>query len=561
MKMNLNVEGIGKVTITDQDYLAQGGEASVYVKDRLAFKIYLDPNKMIPVDKIKELELIQADNVLKPKHILYDGNTPVGYAMDFKKNTHAICKLFTKAFKQRNNISNEDVTSIVEKLQETIEAIHAAKCLVVDLNELNILVNSKFEIPYFIDVDSYQTPSYRATAIMDSIRDHFVKNNKWTRDSDWFSFAVIAFQLWIGIHPYKGSHPDYKPNEWPKRMDDGVSIFDKKSSIPSVCNDFSVIPKSHLAWFKEIFLSNKRCSPPKIGDMSVSILMPQTFNVITASQAFTISLVEECSETIMDVFNFMGINYMISSKRIHKGKSAIPVDVVGFSKVLMCESSSINPVVCKLKDNIMYIEDDKGVVLGDIAANDMMYRNGCIYTVHGGKLMENSFTQFGEKIVHSTRLAANIFDLSTQVFDGVVFQDLVGKMHITLPYEKGKCVILHINELDGYRILNARSEKNICGIMAEKGGIYYNFVITFNAAFNSYNVRTSKDVPYSEINLTVLPNGVTVMAGNTTVEVFKDQNVKVIDNPPFNSTTKLYNYSGGIFYVDGKKIMAAKMRK
>jgi hypothetical protein len=97
--------------------------------------------------------------------------------------------------------------------------------------------------------------------------------------------------------------------------------------------------------------------------------------------------------------------------------------------------------------------------------------------------------------------------------------------------------------------------------MAEKGGIYYSFVMAFNATFNSYNVRTSKDVPYSEINLTVLPNGVTVMAGNTNVEVFKDQNVKVIDNPPFNSTTKLYNYSGGIFYVDGKKIMAAKMRK
>ena len=75
------------------------------------------------------------------------------------------------------------------------------------------------------------------------------------------------------------------------------------------------------------------------------------------------------------------------------------------------------------------------------------------------------------------------------------------------------------------------------------------------------NQRISKDVSYADINLTVLPNGVAVLATDTEVEVFKDDNVKVIDQPPFNSNTKLFNVSGGICYLDGKRVFSAKMKK
>ena len=215
MKQNITVENVGKITITDQDYLGSGGEASVYVKDSLAIKIYHDPVHMIALDKIKELSVIKNPLVLRPKHIIYDdkGN-PIGYAMDFIKNTHPVCKLFTKAFKQRSGISNEDITEFVEQMQQMDMDIHAAKCLIVDHNEMNLLATLRTKkhplTPYAIDVDSYQTPSHKATAIMQSIQDPQIKGNKWTEDSDWFSFAIIAFQLWIGIHPFKGTHPDPK---------------------------------------------------------------------------------------------------------------------------------------------------------------------------------------------------------------------------------------------------------------------------------------------------------------------------------------------------------------
>lgn len=562
MKRILKIEGLGTVSITDADYKTSGGEAQIFLKDSLILKIYHDAKDMIPLDKIKELDKIQAKNVLRPERVIYEGSTPVGYSMRFISDTHPLCKLFTKAFKQRNKISNEDITNIISIGQDTMEKIHNSNCLVVDFNEMNGLISKKFDDWYFIDVDSYQTPSYRATAIMESIRDRLVKHNKWTEESDWYSFAIIAMQLFIGCHPYRGFHPDYGPNDWQIRMEKGASIFDKGARLPAACNDLTIIPPSHLKWFKELFLENKRCCPPIMGDItSTTISMPQTFNIYNVNGVFMVDILETCPEHIIDVFNYMGINYMIGSNHIYKGKAQLPNEIVGSDKVLLCETNSPYPVVCKLNSGTMYVEELSGNVIGNISTNGMIYRNGCIYTAYSGKLIENSFVSFGNKVVHSTRVAANVLDLSTQFFDGVIFQDLLGKKHITLPFEKGKCSVIHTKELDGYRILDARSERNVCGVMAEKGGTYHCFVFTFNSDYTAYTLRVTKDVPYSEINLTVLPNGIAVMVNNGDAEIFKDSNVKVIDNPPFNATTKLYNYSGSACYVDGKEIKSVKMKK
>lgn len=566
MKQNITIDGVGKVTLDDTSYIGAGGEANVFVKDDLAVKIYHDPSRMIPLDKIKELSLIQNPLVLRPKHIVYDSSgKSIGYAMDYIKNTHPVCKLFTRAFKQRNGISNEDINDFVEQIQQMDRDIHAAKCLIVDHNEMNLLATLRTKkkplTPYAIDVDSFQTISHKASAIMESIRDPLVKNNKWTEESDWFSFAIITFQLFVNIHPFKGSHPDYKPSDWLKRMKEGISVFNKDVKIPSVCNSFDVIPASHLEWYKDIFVNNKRYAPPPMGDIGMAITIPTTFHIMSSNASFTTDLMGECPENILNIFNFMGIPYYICANNIYKAKMPLPVDIKGYDQILVCESSSITPVVCKRKDKKVDFETEKGVYIGSITANDMMYRNGCIYTVANEKLIENSFAQFGEKVLHATKQVGNVLDLSTKVFDGVIFQDLLGKIHITLPYEKGKCKIQHIVELDGYRILDARSERNIVGVMAEKSGSYHRFIFTFSSDYLTYKVRVSNDVQYADINLTILPNGVGVLATDTEVEIFKDEGVKVINNPPFNSATKIYNVSGGVCYFDGKRVYSTKMKK
>lgn len=562
MPKNIIVEGMGKITLADNDFLTSGGQADIYVKGDTVFKIYLDASKMIPTRKIEELQSISDLNVLKPEHIIYDAkNKPIGYTMEYKKNTHPVCKLFTKAFKDRNNVSNDMVNDFLEKMMATINNVHNAHCLIVDLNELNVLSSAKFKTPYFIDVDSYETPNYKADAIMESIRDRTIKNQQWNVNSDWYSFAILAFQMWIGIHPYKGGHPQYGPGDWQLRMEKGASVFDKGVTLPKACNDFNVIPPPFLEWFKTLFVKNQRCPPPSFSDINnlvIPVSAPTIQHIISAM--FDVANILEIPENITSVFNFMGVNYLAGTYRLYKDKAPLPIDISGNDNVMFCESGDVSPVVALLKDNKITFSMDSGVKLGEIMAKGMMYRNSCVYSIFNGNITENSFSRLGGRIVHMPRYAGGVLDNATQVFDGVMFQNLLGKIHITFPYEKGKMCIMHIKELDGRRLLDAACRGNICIVMTEKKGIYTRFYLTFNQLFNQYSIRQEDNVPYSGINMALMPNGICVLANDANVEIFKGSSVRVIDNPPFDSNDTLYVIGGSLHFVEGNKLNSARMK-
>src|SRR4030042_7024396 len=139
------------------------------------------------------------------------------------------------------------IIHLVENIKKLIYFVHDKNCLIVDGNELNYLVNNDFITPYMIDVNSWQTPSYNATAIMPSIRDW--STTTFSELTDWFSFAIISFQLFIGVHPFKGTHKKYRRNDFVNRVKDSVSVFNSQVSLPPSARDFNLIPGSYKDWY------------------------------------------------------------------------------------------------------------------------------------------------------------------------------------------------------------------------------------------------------------------------------------------------------------------------
>jgi tRNA A-37 threonylcarbamoyl transferase component Bud32 len=561
MSLKIKIPSIGKVNLSDNDYLSSGGEAEVYVKDLTAYKIYHNPDKMITQRKMDELSVLKkCQNVIVPQETIYDKNDkPIGFTMPFVSDTHPLCKLFTNSFKGKQNVSPEDVNTIIKKMQDILEFIHSKGILVVDLNELNLLVSEKFDVVYFIDTDSYQTESYKATAIMASIRDPLVTRNEWSEGSDWFSFAVLAFQMWIGIHPFKGSHPDYKKKEWMKRMEDGVSIFNDKASLPKMCNPLSVIPPSHYEWMKSVFEQNARTSPPPMGD--ISFVIDTTTNTIQVSANFEISSVFNAPIRIVDIFNVMGVKYVIGNDTIYKDQVALNFDLSKAKRTLMTSGTGFSPIVCKLEKGMLGFSNISGLEFAKVCATDVMTYGDRVYSVFEGKCYEHSFRNIGGKDVHQFKVVCNVMRNSVKVFDGVLFQAMFKKQFVIVPYETGKCSIVAMPELDGSRIIDAKCERNICVVIAEKEGIYNRHVFTFDAKFKTYTMRVDTDVTVTDVNFTVLPTGVTVMATDTDVEIFKDNHVKKIDNSPFTANNKLFNVSGTVHYIDDKEVFQASIRK
>ena len=114
--MNVYIHGKSNnpISLTQREFVAEGGEGKVFAKGTTGFKIYHDPKKMLPLGKIAELQAIQNPNVNRPKDILLDkvGN-PVGYTMTFIKDAWALCQLFPKPFRSRNGVTHQMIQILV----------------------------------------------------------------------------------------------------------------------------------------------------------------------------------------------------------------------------------------------------------------------------------------------------------------------------------------------------------------------------------------------------------------------------------------------------------------
>ena len=218
---------------------------------------------MIPVEKVRQLHAISDPKVIVPQKLIFDQNQQViGFTLRFVPNTVPLVKFFSSKYKTDNNIGQVEMNKIVLSIQRSVASIHSAGCLVVDMNEMNILVDQNFDA-WFIDTDSYKTRSHPATAIVEAIKDPLVTNNNFTQSSDWFAFGIITFQLFTGLHPFRhGKHPRYRPNQWRERMAARISVFDPQIVLPPSAQGFRFVPSNYLVWYKSMFINGQRSAPP-----------------------------------------------------------------------------------------------------------------------------------------------------------------------------------------------------------------------------------------------------------------------------------------------------------
>ena len=551
----------GTITLTDKDYKASGGFGSVFCLGDLAYKIYHDPKNMIPEAKIQELSELKHDDILSPIEPLYKMNarTPIGFTMKYVEGVEYLCQIFTKTFRDDKHLSPSDVAHLVLKMQKTLQYIHKKGFLVVDYNEMNFLLGKGFKNVFHIDVDAWQTKSFPADSIMESIRDRQVKGMQFTEVSDWFSWAVVTFQMYIGIHPFKGRHPDFLPKDWMKRMDQNVSVFDSRAKpLPDMCQDLSVIPKRHLDWYKGVFIKGERSAPPLPDSVMV---IASVDKVIRSRGDFIVKEIFRVNESIRNIFFFNKDRYVRTSKAIYDRKNKKVVTFTGAMKsaqIGMCDVFGEDPLVVYLKNLKAEFYDLNNRSISTIRAEDMMGYNGLIYTINNGRLVENFFEKF-EKVVHQTKMVCKISS-SYKVYRGVIIQDDFTKIRLAIPFDKGKCINIHLKELDGHRIIDARYDKGICIVVTERKGKYLKYTICFNEEHSSYDTKQEDMTDYYPVNFIVLPNKLCLSVSGDKLTLFKNnKGSKELTDLPFNVSMRLYHDNMQVLFVDDKVLYSITM--
>ncbi len=379
------VRGKGKVKLSEErDYVADGGEGRIYAQGDVVYKIYLDPARMIPEAKIAELAQLDRPNIIRPKDVLLDKtHTIIGFSMD-RVDGFELCRLFNTVFLRSNNIAPEHLLKLVENMQETTQFIHDRGFLVVDGNELNYLVDQQdYSRSYFIDVNSYQTPGFPASAINVLFQDPQAK--QFSRFSDWYSFGIVACKLFVGVHPFRGSHPNYKKRDVLQRMKDHVSIFNAESSLPAAARDFSYIPSAYYEWFMKLFEKGERVAPPHVAGLLKVVLVTTEF--VQSSGNFAIKLLRKYEDDILR-------HKAVHGKHIVFSKHALHIDRDRHSlrqtrEEVVFTPKSVTPLLLKLQDKAGMLEisemDGKVLDLTLKAERPPMVVNNRIYSFYQGE--------------------------------------------------------------------------------------------------------------------------------------------------------------------------------
>ncbi len=560
--MKVRLQGTNKVVeLSNADFLAQGGEGKIFIKGNTAYKLYADPAKMIPEGKFNELSLLSDSHIIKPEDTLFDmKDRRVGFTMRYLKDTYTLCQIFTKAFRVRNNIKPEQVFDLVRQMQQTIHHVHNNGILVVDLNEFNFLLDKDFKEVFFIDVNSYQTPHYPAMAIMDSIHDRHC-GGKFTKGSDWFSFAVVSFQMFIGIHPYKGKHPVY--TDLDSRMKHNVTIFSKEVGYPvAACQPFSVIPDAYLQWYKAVLEKGERIAPPSDTVALIHVVVPTVKMV--GGKTLSIDKLREFDSNVIGYYYSYGKEVIVTSKSIFVDKREYDNKA---EKVWVGFTRSNDPVIAWLDNHNVKLYDlknDKEIEF-TCAGEKVMDYDGRLYVQNGMNVLEIMLTEIGNKILASPHVVGNVLEQATKFYPGVVIQNLFDAYYASVFPESKQCQQIALRELDGYRVIDAKYESKILMVVAvDKKGEYNRFTFAFKD-WKNYEVAHKKNVTYMGLNFTVLDNGVCVhIDEDENIELFhvdKLSSAKVVTDPAIDNGMMLYHRAATAMFAKDNALYSIAMRK
>jgi hypothetical protein len=232
--MQIRIDNIeDHIVLDDSNYLNSGGEGEIYTLPlQMLVKLYHDDQLTLHRQE-KVLKLCswyetyrglfnqkqyafpqQPANRVNPGEA--DDDEIVGFAMA-NLGAH-LPRLDSIGFKEIDfermvdgrNLTDDAAIALIYDLYESLHKLHTAHFILGDLNPSNILYDFDTRKPCFIDVDSAAFGKYGCMAYTEPYLDPLIEETgknaegsfKFNPLSDCYAMAVIAYELFVGAHPF-----------------------------------------------------------------------------------------------------------------------------------------------------------------------------------------------------------------------------------------------------------------------------------------------------------------------------------------------------------------------
>lgn len=577
-KRKLYIPGKGELALTDADHVATGGEGSVYIKKGMAIKLFLDAAKARQAgmeEKIGLLSTIRHPFIVAPEGPVFDAKQEmVGYVMPLAKGVPLV-KTFTNSWRDQNAFDQAMSAKLVENMRLGVSAAHGLGALLVDGNEFNYHADGS--TPQFIDVDSWQIGRFKATALMPSIRDY--SRSDFSTDTDWFAWAIVSFQVFSGIHPFKGTHPDFKKGDVEARMRANASVYDSRVKLNSAVRDLATIPGALSDWYEGVFQRGERSAPPSAFLSQAAPGLTRKLRVVTtgnglvrhdriAGLPYEIRHVSGNGIAYFQDGNFWKA-YDVQRKQSISALGSAQIEALFNNKAALVRHLNQFVFVEMSRDELegqvlagdsepqpkntsagkLTCSADKLVVMGNrIFALNPNNENG---------MTELSVDTLGNRVLLSVKAVWPVTVQSTRFLDGVGVLDALGKPFLVVP-EGAAITIQRAPALADYRVVAGFSRGPQMVLLhaysRNDGKLYRLRLSEGKGLFNLDDATVTDDV---DMNVALTARGMLVSIydeGEVTVSSVQNGNTKVVQDSSVTKDMMLFALPDGVYYHKGADV-------
>lgn len=568
------------VVLTPSDLAASGGESFVYRKGGKAYKIYVDPQRAISAgmeEKIGLLSKLANPSVLVPRSAVYDSSGKlIGYVMDYC-DWLPLVKSFSNAWRDANGFGDAEAAALAKDMRDALASIHSMGALTVDGNEMNYLFSgTKAKI---IDSDSWQIGRFKATALMPSIRDY--SSSGFSELTDWFAWGIATFQTFVGTHPYKGVHPDFKRGDLEGRMRAGASVFDPKVSLNAAVRDLSSIPPALREWYEGVFQKGERSAPPsdffgkKGGSASKLKLLQSSSGSLRHEFLFDLPFEPKKVSDSEMAFGRMGgkpVAYDLS-RRVLLDMSEAEVEEIAAGRATLVRTGARvaylrlngDEVAGRLVSGVGEPVPEKGGFAPlPLSAFRLDSYDGAAYAttdVPGRGLVELGLAEMGGRMILAATKTWNLNSTSARFYERMALADGLGVPFAVVP-KRGMVKTLRAAGLKGVGIVDAAAFGSSFVVATGKDRKTGDLTRYMLAERNGeLEVLDASPVDVGDVNAAMTPKGVVVMATDADLEAISASSFvrKRVSGSGLPRGARLFSLGDSIAYADGTRVMRLSM--
>jgi len=569
------LEGKGPATLRDSNYVASGGEGTIYKISDMVVKIYHKPDEAkrrgVP-GKIRLLAGLKHPYVSSPAGLVTKPNGDLlGHYLPYVDG-HPLARVFTNDFWLKEGFTKKHASTLVDRMREVYFFAHQNKVLLVDANELNwfTIFSGKDPEPRVIDVDSWVFENNIPSKIakMPSIRDWHEKNA--SRKSDWFAWGIVTFQIYTGLHPFKGTLDGFDRGDLEGRMKVNASVFNKEVRLNRAVRDFSTIPNPLLGWYEAVFQNGERSIPPSPFDTSVvtpraALVLRMVTTGRTGLLVFE-KLVDFPGDPAVKTFHCGAV--LLSSGRL--------IDLATKREICKITSRGCEVVrsgngwlIAEMQNREIHfqyvVESSLKLTVLSLRLNghNLVSFENRLFVVTDTGLSEVKLTILGKPIASLGKTWGAMLN-STKWFQGVGVMDAMGAKYVITPFGEESVVQERIRELDTLRIVMAKSGNRFISLIgADRSGVYHKVEITFDRDYKSYKAWVAEtDSP--ELNLAILPKGVcATIVKDGELDIFvpiKNQDINRVEDKGIGTDMVLSNWEDRVIYIQSGAVWSLRMK-